>query len=233
MLKSNDGNIAISWLKNKKFLHFYGVEAGDIKHKLWSLVNGINNDDNNNNDESRLATKSATQPTQINSGGYTELSTDVEGTKLDLVISESRLNTKIESNINSLNMVREEVIKIQRIYKEIEQQVAGLVTASTDVNDNVHLLKKENSELIDRVQSLKSDLEMYKNKEMYKKRACLPDKGIQNAQCADEIPSFQNSSCEVPCASEFSTSNWWMSLLGVTCVLEIKMSIHNLPSKHN
>ena len=63
-----------------------------------------------------------------------ELSTEFEGLKLDLVISESKIDNKIRINGDAINQVQAEFAIIQNQLGEVVQQVDRLV--NTNENDN-------------------------------------------------------------------------------------------------
>ena len=65
-----------------------------------------------------------------------ELSTEFEGLKLDLVISESKIDNKIRINGDAINQVQAEFAIIQNQLGEVVQQVDRLVNTNENNNTN-------------------------------------------------------------------------------------------------
>jgi methyltransferase-like protein len=64
------------------------------------------------------------------------LSTEFEGLKLDLVISESKIDNKIRINGDAINQVQAEFVIIQNQLGEVVQQVDRLVNTNENNNTN-------------------------------------------------------------------------------------------------
>lgn len=90
---------------------------------------------------------------------YSELLTDFEGLKLDMVITESKLGKEIYSNTQTINSVRDELIKLQRSHDDITQQVNHSPNHLVNTAETIVRLKKENKQLLDKLKALKLNLE--------------------------------------------------------------------------
>ena len=89
LFKNDD--ISIIWLKNKRYLSTEGERTKEIKRRMPSMMLIGTNDD-----EEAFETKPFNKSTNTaHEASHVELSTDSEGIKLDMVISEFRLNKKI------------------------------------------------------------------------------------------------------------------------------------------
>ena len=191
IFKSHDGNTIITWWKNKKYIKLDGANAENVKHKLWSIVG------NNSSEDSQFATKTDTQFPQIsytytNQEGRKELTADMEGIKLDMVILETSLEKKIESNINSINSVQEELINMRKLNNELKEHVESLINTrpfDEDNNSNADLLRRENNELKDTVKHLKAELEVCK------RRICFAEPNL-NQHSTFELVEIKNDDKE-------------------------------------
>ena len=181
----------ITWWKNKKYIKLDGANAENVKHKLWSIVG------NNSSEDSQFAAKTDTQFPQIsytytNQEGRKELTADMEGIKLDMVILETSLEKKIESNINSINSVQEELINMRKLNNELKEHVESLINTrpfDEDNNSNADLLRRENNELKDTVKHLKAELEVCK------RRICFAEPNL-NQHSTFELVEIKNDDKE-------------------------------------
>ncbi|CAB4041333.1 Hypothetical predicted protein [Paramuricea clavata] len=90
-----------------------------------------------------------------------ELSTEFEGLKLDLVISESKIDNKIRINGDAINQVQAEFAIIQNQLGEVVQQVDRLVNTNENNNTNNNNIAEsivttanENNGLINTIETL-------------------------------------------------------------------------------
>ena len=95
------------------------------------------------------------------SGRCNELSAEIEGLKLDLVISESKIENKIRANSNAIDQVQAGFANIQNQIGEVVQLVDRLVSANKITNANYNNISKsvvgpvkENKGLINSIDAL-------------------------------------------------------------------------------
>ena len=100
----NDGYTSISWRKNKKLLLLDGKDVNSIKRKLCLKICGGVGDS-----EEIMHERAVVMNCTSCSCNCDELSTDVEGITLDLVIAERR----IQSNKHNIKRVGDILEKIQ------------------------------------------------------------------------------------------------------------------------
>lgn len=92
-----------------------------------------------------------------------ELSTEVEGIKLDMVIMEAKSLSGIRSNTQAIDLIRAEIASVQDGYKKVIQQVGCSYNGEVNEVNNTEInyrLGKENNEL----EALKVELEDCKTK---------------------------------------------------------------------
>ena len=161
------GSISISWLKNKKFLSLDGFDE-NIINKLWAI--GCRYKCRSEVKDTTMSNKSTTEnlsSVEVNpcSCCCQGLSAEIEGVKLDMVISEA----KIESNANWINNVCEELAEIRKENNELRCLINRLKNENTsrpsDGEDDVLVaLKKSNAILVDNVETLTSSVSSWKTK---------------------------------------------------------------------
>ena len=138
----------ITWLNKRKLLQFDGPNAGFIQRKLLSglqcentiFVNAINNDPPNNTERCHGC-----------SCNCNELSLDLEGTKLDMTIIESRQERAIACNFREIQQIKAEVNKMSSEYEKINCMMRDLNSAKSisDANNGeiISRLRDENDAL--------------------------------------------------------------------------------------
>ncbi|CAB4040188.1 Hypothetical predicted protein [Paramuricea clavata] len=151
--------ISINWYIHKKALIFHDQLGIVLKNKLTDLsVNKISDPDEYNQLNDPEAKRRSTDhlcsvntcevgiQTDIEFTQYpnqsgercasrcNELSTEFEGLKLDLVISESKIDNKIRINGDAINQVQAEFAIIQNQLGEVVQQVDRLVNTNENIN---------------------------------------------------------------------------------------------------
>lgn len=105
VFQGND--VKISWLKNKKYLTLQGKERSNMTCRLLKLID-------NNYEPERLNMNATYNTDGISPCSYsckcTELSTDMEGVKLDLTILESKMNQQTQAYRGEMSKLREDLI---------------------------------------------------------------------------------------------------------------------------
>ena len=115
----SDGTTSITWLKNKKYLHFSGDKAENIKRSFCSIISPDRNSNNTMVDKAYSAPGCGSSC----SCRCKEFETDFEGMKIDLVITEAKLNKNIQDNINTAYMLGEKMRELQEEVSSIKLRV--------------------------------------------------------------------------------------------------------------
>ena len=115
----SDGTTSITWLRNKKYLHFSGDKAENIKRSFCSIICPDRNSNNT------MVDKAYSTPGCGSSCSCRckEFETDFEGMKIDLVITEAKLNKNIQDNINTAYMLGEKMRELQEEVSSIKLRV--------------------------------------------------------------------------------------------------------------
>ncbi|CAB4027816.1 Hypothetical predicted protein [Paramuricea clavata] len=122
----NDGYISISWRKNKKALLIDGDDRDKFKSKLCRMI--CANDFNKGNmcEETKTVNVECRSASPIRAP-VSELSTEVEGIKLDITIAEREIEvnksaiSKVESNLHEINSGYEDLRLQFDEYKKITE----------------------------------------------------------------------------------------------------------------
>ena len=134
---SCDNIPTISWWQKRKLVELHGANASTIRQKLFATLS----DGNVMKDSDVMPTQLKTDNTPICS--CNELSTDLEGIKLDLTISEAKQDKAINYNTRIIEQIRTEVNNMQIQYRKLNEKIS-------DVNHAMETfrLSSENSFLL-------------------------------------------------------------------------------------
>lgn len=178
----SDGCTSISWRKNKKVLSIDGKEKNKLKRKLCSVICGEDFEENEGISLQEATTTNDNSPSDYTSN---ELSTEVEGIKLDVTIVEQT----IKFNTHSIRKVESDLVRIDSDYEEIRQQLDKF--------------KKETQEILQRqTNQLPSSFEysnvIYKDiprgkKRCHDKATCTNDFTDNNGSNPKSYPPVANS----------------------------------------
>ena len=159
---SGDG-INIFWWKKKKYIQFEGANAAILNRKLMSVFT----DENKSNTIINEPRNNRPQTVRHCTCTCNELSTDLEGLKLDIAIAEAKQNEANKHNNQAIDLVRLDVISIQRDFERIDRIVNNLTIAkiTSDSNNAAKTLRlmNENKVLSSKVETLKSEPQKREN----------------------------------------------------------------------
>ena len=131
----SDGHTTISWRKSKNVLQIEGKDENTIKAKLCSVLCGF---------------VAASAGSGNSSSTLSELSTDVEGIKLDATISEK----DIQSNRLAIKNVEDSVNQVSENYREIYNKLDNCMKEIYLLHNNKHTAQSvqtlEYSNLVDK-----------------------------------------------------------------------------------
>ena len=131
----SDGHTTISWRKSKNVLHIEGKDENTIKAKLCSVLCGF---------------VAASAGSGNSSSTLSELSTDVEGIKLDATIFEK----DIQSNRLAIKNVEDSVNQVSENYREICNKLDNCMKEIHLLHNNKHMAQSvqtsEYSNLVDK-----------------------------------------------------------------------------------
>ena len=103
---------SIIWLKNMTLISIESERTKEIKRRILSMML-IGTDD----DEEAFETKPFNKSTNTaHETSHVELSTDLEGIKLDMVISEFKLNKRYETYTSEIGQLREEMLNSRSLH---------------------------------------------------------------------------------------------------------------------
>ena len=117
---SCDNIPTIFWWQKRKLVELHGANASTIRQKLFPTLSDVNV----MKDSDDMSTQLKTNSTPICS--CNELSTDLEGIKLDLTISEAKQDKAIGYNTRIIEQIRTEVNNMQIQYRKLNEKISDV-----------------------------------------------------------------------------------------------------------
>lgn len=204
-LFKND-NTSIIWLKNKRYLSIEGEHAKEIKRRMLSIIFTGTDDD-----EETFETMRSNKPTNTaHEASYVELSTDLEGIKLDMVISEARSNKRHETCTSEIGHLREEMLNSRCLVNEMQNQIKvlnnALEMAKEENGSACQDLKKEIAGIRKLVQSLENDGKTHKQPVNNASNAKPQDSQLKSPFALKNV--YDKGMIEIPCSNNKREVLW-------------------------
>lgn len=160
-----DGCVSITWWKNKKFLSLNGLDNNMVS-KLKSAVCQNKDGCNSEATSSIINSETTIESDPIDSGECRcqDLSTDMEGVKLEIVIAETNIQRQVSSMQTQVTKIQEDFAAIRNDNIELKSQINCVKAINIGGVNEFAAINKTNALLIEYVDTLKCSLSEWESR---------------------------------------------------------------------